>query len=78
MLCNYADGHYAEYRILFTVLVNVVMLSVVMLNVVMLSVIAPTVHPCLVISFKPGSITSWDRPSKSPKIFNVVHEYNFD
>ncbi len=34
MLCRYAECHYAEYRILFSNMVNVVMMSVVMLNVV--------------------------------------------
>jgi hypothetical protein len=36
MLCNYADC-----RILFFVLLNVIMLSVTMLNVIMLSAMAP-------------------------------------
>jgi len=36
--CN-AECHYAEYRILFIVLLNVISPSVIMLNVVMLSVI---------------------------------------
>jgi len=40
MPCYYAEFHYAECRILFTVSMNVVMLSVVRLNVIMLSVVA--------------------------------------
>ncbi len=41
MLCYYADCPYAEYHILFTVMLNVIMLCVVMLNVVMLSLVPP-------------------------------------
>jgi hypothetical protein len=42
--------HYAEYRVLFIIKLNVIMLNVIMLNVimlsvVMLSVVAPLSHP---------------------------------
>jgi hypothetical protein len=39
MLCTYAVYHYAERRILFIIMMNVIMLSVVMPNVVILSAI---------------------------------------
>ncbi len=53
MLC-----YYAEWRILFIIMLNDVMLSVVMLNVVMQTVVAPDwslpqVEPFLVSPFKP-------------------------
>ncbi len=38
MLCYYAECHYAEWRILFNIMMNAVMLRVIMLDVVMLSV----------------------------------------
>jgi hypothetical protein len=41
MLCLNAECHYAEFCILFTIMLNVIMLSVVMLNAGMLSVVAP-------------------------------------
>jgi hypothetical protein len=64
MLCYYADWHYAECRILFTfmlnvVLLSVIMLSVVMLNVVMLSVVAPGKQPslfCLCVDDRKGFV----------------------
>jgi hypothetical protein len=37
--CHYTERHYAECRISFFVMLNVLMLSVVMRNVVMLSVV---------------------------------------
>ncbi len=44
MLCYCAECHYGDYRVLFTVMLNVIMLSVVKLNVVMLSVVAPLIY----------------------------------
>jgi hypothetical protein len=60
---HFAEGHYAEFRISFCVMLNLIMLnvvllnvimlnviilSVVMLNVIMLSVVAPPFYtPCL-------------------------------
>jgi hypothetical protein len=41
MLYYYAEC-YAECRILFTTMPNVIMLSVIMVNIVMLSVVAPS------------------------------------
>jgi hypothetical protein len=46
MIYQYAECHYAEGCVLFSIMLNVIMLSVVMLNVivlfvVMLSVVAP-------------------------------------
>ncbi len=39
MLCHGAECHYGEFKVLFTVTLNVIMLSVIMLSVVMLSVV---------------------------------------
>ncbi len=39
--CYYSERHYAECRIIFIVMLNVLMLCVSMLNVVMLSVVSP-------------------------------------
>jgi hypothetical protein len=36
---------YAEFHVLFIVMLNVLMLSVIMLSVIMLSVVAPLNHP---------------------------------
>ncbi len=43
MLCYYAECHYAQGRILFTITLNVIMPSVIKLNVVMLSVVVPLI-----------------------------------
>jgi len=49
--------HYAERRILFTVMVNVIVLIVVMLNVVMLNVIMLSVAaPFHILSHKGSAI----------------------
>ncbi len=40
-ICNHS--HYAECRISFTIMLNVIMLSVIMLNVIMMSVIMMSV-----------------------------------
>jgi hypothetical protein len=41
MLCHGAECHYGEFKVLFTVTLNVIMLNVVMLSVVMQDVVAP-------------------------------------
>ncbi len=48
MLCYYAKRHYAECRILFTIMVNVLMLSVIMLNVIKLSAVMLSVVVSLI------------------------------
>jgi hypothetical protein len=37
--CHYASNLYAEYRILFIIMLNVMMMIVIMLSVIMLSVV---------------------------------------
>jgi hypothetical protein len=55
MLCYHVEFHYAECRILFTIMLNVVMLSVVMLSVVMLSVIMLSVIILSVVMLSVGA-----------------------
>jgi len=38
-VCHGMNCHYAEFRILFTIMQNVIMLIVIMLNVIILNVI---------------------------------------
>jgi hypothetical protein len=43
ILCCYAEFHYEECRILFTIMLSVIMLNVILLSVIMLNVIVLSV-----------------------------------
>ncbi len=75
MLCYYADYHYAECRILFTVMLNVVMLNVVMLNVVMLSVIILNV--VMLIAILVNVVAPLDPQNISALFFQILRDHGF-
>ncbi len=69
-LCHYAESHCAEYRNLFSVILNVIMLSVVMLNVVMLSIM--TLILVLVMFF------NLFKGLKKPEVVKMTYQNNLD
>jgi hypothetical protein len=70
MLCYNAECHYAEWHILFTIMLNVVILCVVMLNVILLSVIMLTV---IMLSVVAPFILLNIQDSSYLKCFSNVH-----